>query len=48
MNGFLSIYNEKSPNFGEYLKVNYKDRANQWAMCYRNFEHINTATNMYV
>ena len=22
MNGFLSMYNEKSPNFGEYFKVN--------------------------
>ena len=30
------------------FKVNYKDRAKQWAMCYRNFEHANTDTNMYV
>ena len=42
MNGFLSMCNEKSPNFGEYFKVNYKDRAKQWAMCYGNFEHANT------
>ena len=48
MNGFLSMCNEKSPNFGEYFKVNYKDRAKQWAMCYRNFEHAYTDTNVYV
>ena len=48
MNGFLSMCNEKSPNFGEYFKVNYKDRVKQWAMCYRNFEHANTDTDMYV
>ena len=48
MNRFLSMCNEKSPNFGEYFQVNYKDRAKQWAMCYRNFEHANTDTNMYV
>ena len=48
MNDFLSMCNEKSPNFGECFKVNYKERAKQWAMCYRNFEHANTDTNMYV
>ena len=48
MNGFLSMCNEKSPNFGEYFKVNYKERAKRWAMCYRNFEHANTDTNLYV
>ena len=29
MNGFLSMCNEKSSNFGEYFQVNYKDRAKQ-------------------
>ena len=48
MNGFLSIGNEKFPNFGSYFQVNEKDRAKQWAMCYRNLEHANTDTNMYV
>ena len=48
INGFLSTCNEKSPKFGEYFQVNYKDRAKQWAMCYRNFEHAKTDTNMYV
>ena len=48
INGFLSMCNEKSPNFGEYFEVNYKDRAKQWAMCYRNCEHANTDTNMCV
>ena len=40
--------NEKSPNFGKYFQVNYKDRTKQQAMCYRNFEYANTDTNMYV
>ena len=48
MNSFLSMCNEKSPNFGEYFQVNYKDCAKQWAVCYRNFEDANTDTNMYV
>ena len=48
MNGFLSMWNEKSPNFREYFQVNYKDRTKQWAICYSNFEHANTDTNMYV
>ena len=47
MNGFLSMCNEKSPNLGEYFQVNYMDRAKQWAMSYRSFEHANTDTNMY-
>ena len=48
MNGFLSMWNEQSSNFGEYFQLNYKDRVKQWAMCYRNFEHANTDTSMYV
>ena len=44
MSGFLSMCNDKSPNFREYFQVNYKFHAKEWAMCYRNFEYANTGT----
>ena len=48
MNCFLSMCNEKSPNFCEYIQVHYNDCEKQWARCYWNFEHVKADTNMYV
>ena len=31
-----------------YFKQNYLNRCHPWAMCYQNFLHNNTETNMHV
>lgn len=48
LDGFIQKYTLKAPQFLKYLSDNYFNRCEKWAMCYRNFEHANTDTNMYV
>ena len=31
-----------------YFNENYVGRTEKWALCYRNFPHANTDTNMFV
>ncbi|XP_035215656.1 uncharacterized protein LOC118189203 [Stegodyphus dumicola] len=44
---FLNDYSRKSRDFIEYFSENYKNRLEEWALCYRNFPHAFTDTNMY-
>ena len=37
-----------SPKFVHYFKNTYVGTPVKWAMCYRQFEHVNTGTNMFV
>ena len=45
--GFNSKY-EKYPEFLKYMKMYYFNRVEKWAMCFRNFPHANTDTNMFL
>ena len=45
---FLRKYEDICPKFVNYFKNNYVSRPVKQAMCYRQFEHPNTNTNMFV
>ena len=45
---FIEIYKSKCQKFVDYFVTNYMNRPKTWAMCYRQFPHANTDTNMYV
>ena len=47
-NNFIEIYKSKCKKFIDYFIEKYMNRPEVWAMCYRNFPHANTDTNMYV
>ena len=36
------------PEFVSYLESYYFNRTDKWAMCFRNFPHAGTDTNMFV
>jgi len=44
---FILDYRSKCNSFVDYLIKNYENRAHFWALCYRNFPHGHTDTNMY-
>ena len=44
----IARYQEKCPNFVNHFNENYVGRTEKWALCYRNFPHANTDTNMFV
>ncbi|KFM78090.1 hypothetical protein X975_08556, partial [Stegodyphus mimosarum] len=44
---FFNDYSGKSRDFIEYFSENYKNRLEEWALCYRNFPHAFTDTNVY-
>ncbi|XP_057301394.1 uncharacterized protein LOC130635887 [Hydractinia symbiolongicarpus] len=46
--GFLKKCSVIAPAFAKYFQDRYVRRAEKWAMCYRQFEHCNTDTNMFV
>ena len=46
--GFLKRYSLVAPAFIKYYRDNYAGRAEKWAMCFRQFEHCKTDTNMFV
>ena len=46
--GFLWRYEDICPKFLNYFKSTYVSRPVKWAMCYRQFVHANTDTNMFV
>ena len=46
--GLLRKYEDICPKFVNYFKNTYVSRPVKWAMCYRQFEHANTDTNMFV
>ncbi|XP_057312271.1 uncharacterized protein LOC130653773 [Hydractinia symbiolongicarpus] len=46
--GFLKKCFVIAPAFAKYFQDRYVRRAEKWAMCYRQFEHCNTDTNMFV
>ena len=45
---FVSTYVAVSEEFVRYFQEFYLNRPEKWAMCYRNFPHANTDTNMFV
>ncbi|XP_034230345.1 uncharacterized protein LOC117639071 [Thrips palmi] len=45
--GFIAQFKSRCPVFIEYFEKYYKERPSVWALCYRNFPHGNTDTNMY-
>ena len=45
---FLRKYEDICPKFVHYFKSTYVSRPAKWAMRYRQFEHANTDTNMFV
>ena len=45
---FKELYKNRAKDFIDYLDKNYFNRSKTWAMCYRQFAHANTDTNMYV
>ena len=44
---FMRQYSQYG-NFIDYFQDYYMSRSHKWALCYRNFLHANTDTNMYV
>ena len=46
--GFLKRYSLVAPAFIKYYRDNYAGRVEKWAMCFRQFEHCKTDTNMFV
>ena len=46
--GFLRKYEDICPKFVNYFKNTNVSRPVKWGMCYRQFEHVNTDTNMFV
>ena len=46
--GFVIKFQPQCPVFVEYFQDNYLNCPEKWAMCYRNFEHGKTDTNMFV
>ena len=48
LSSFIARYQGKCPNFVNYFNENYVGRTEKWALCYRNFPHANTDTNMFV
>ena len=45
---FVSTYVAVSEEFIRYFQGFYLNRPEKWAMCYRNFPHANTDTNMFI
>eukprot|EP00794_Sanderia_malayensis_P020831 gene20831-22875_t len=45
---FIEKYAAVSEEFVRYFNEVYMNRPEKWAMCYRNFPHANTDTNMFV
>ena len=45
---FKELYRNKCKDFVDYMDKNYFHRCENWAMCYRQFPHADTDTNMYV
>ena len=48
LDGFEQQYSKLHPTFMEYFVKTYVGRVEKWAMCYRDFEHAATDTNMFV
>ena len=46
--GFLKRYSLVAPAFIKYYRDNYAGCVEKWAMCFRQFEHCKTDTNMFV
>ena len=46
--GFLKRYSLVAPAFIKYYRDNNAGRVEKWAMCFRQFEHCTTDTNMFV
>ncbi|KAI8482789.1 hypothetical protein Bbelb_394510 [Branchiostoma belcheri] len=44
---FIDTYSSKCGNFVEHFSSYYMNRPETWAMCYRNFPHGRTDTNMF-
>ena len=48
VDSFIEKYDKFFPKFVSYFKQNYFICCQQWTMCYQNFPHGNTDTNIYV
>ncbi|XP_046384220.1 uncharacterized protein LOC124154490 [Ischnura elegans] len=48
LNSFLAKYSDQAGEFTKYFKDYYCSKKEKWAMCYRNFPHAATDTNMFV
>ena len=48
VDSFIEKYDKSFPKFVSCFKQNYFIRCQQWTMCYQNFPHDNTDTNIYV
>ena len=48
MENFVEGFSDRCPSFIKYFAATYKERAQMWAMCYRQFYHAETDTNMFV
>ena len=46
--GFLKRYSLVRPRFVRYFQDNYMNRVEKWVMCFRQFDHYHTDTNMFV
>ena len=46
--GFRRKYEQICPKFAHYFKNTYVGRPAKWATCYRQFEHANTDTYMFL
>ena len=45
---FLRNYEDICQKFVNYFKYTYVSRPVKWVICYKQFEHANTDTNMFV
>ena len=45
---FISRYEHSQPDFFTYFRNTYLSRAEEWALCYRNNNHMDVNTNMFV
>ncbi|XP_046394786.1 uncharacterized protein LOC124162325 [Ischnura elegans] len=48
LEAFISKYSPIAFDFVEYFKNVYCSKVEKWAMCFRNFPHADTDTNMFV
>ena len=47
-NGFLKRYSLVVSCFARYFPENYMNRVEKWTMCFRQFDHCQADTNMFV
>lgn len=45
---FLKTWEQTEPRFIKYFRDHYVNRVEKWAMAFRQFEHKDTDTNMFV